>query len=92
MLFSISYYNKRLYNTRLGEECIVYDFDLKPVLKGAYKAIEVDWSEGLIATEHNGIHRLFDYAELQAMEQHPMTMQEWIDESRYSAVISLWFD
>lgn len=54
-------YNKRLYNTKLGEECIVYDFDLKPVLRGAYKAIEIDWSEGLIATEHNGIQRLFDY-------------------------------
>ena len=54
-------YNRRLYNTKLGDECIVYDFDLKTVLKGAYKAIEVDWSEGLIATEHNGIQRLFDY-------------------------------
>lgn len=54
-------YNKRLYNTKLGEECIVFDFDLKPVLRGAFKSIEVDWSEGLIATEHNGIQRLFDY-------------------------------
>ena len=54
-------YNRRLYNTRLGDECIVYDYNLKPVLRGAYKAIEVDWSEGLIATEHNGIQRLFDY-------------------------------
>ena len=54
-------YNRRLYNTKLGDECIVYDFDLKPVLRGAYKAIEIDWSEGLIATEHNGIQHLFDY-------------------------------
>ena len=54
-------YNKRLYNTKLGDECIVFDFDLKPVLRGAFKSIEVDWSEGLIATEHNGIQRLFDY-------------------------------
>ena len=54
-------YGHRLYNTRLGNECIVYGYDLKPVLRGAYKTIEVDWSEGLIATEHNGIQRLFDY-------------------------------
>ena len=54
-------YNRRLYNTKLGDECIVYDYNLQPVLKGAYKAIEIDWSEGLIATEHNGIQHLFDY-------------------------------
>lgn len=54
-------YNKRLYNTKLGDECIIYDYHLQPVLKGAYKAIEIDWSEGLIATEHNGIQHLFDY-------------------------------
>lgn len=54
-------YNRRLYNTKLGDECIVYDYNLQPILKGAYKAIEIDWSEGLIATEHNGIQHLFDY-------------------------------
>ena len=54
-------YSRRLYNTKLGDECIVYDYNLQPVLKGAYKAIEIDWSEGLIATEHNGIQHLFDY-------------------------------
>ena len=54
-------YNRRLYNTKLGDQCIVYDYNLQPVLKGAYKAIEIDWSEGLIATEHNGIQHLFDY-------------------------------
>ena len=26
------------------------------------------------------VSQFFDYAELQAMDQHPMTMQEWIDE------------
>ena len=26
------------------------------------------------------VSQFFDYAELQAIEQHPMTMQEWIDE------------
>ena len=54
-------YGHRLYNTRLGDECIVYGYDLQPVLRGAYKSVDVDWSEGLIATEHNGIQRLFDY-------------------------------
>ena len=55
-------YNRRLYNTSLDDQCIVYDFEMKPVLRGAFKSIEVDWSEGLIATEHNGIQRLFDYS------------------------------
>lgn len=55
-------YQQRLYNTKLGNECIVYDFNLQPILRGAYKDIAVDWSEGLIATEHNGIQHLFDYA------------------------------
>lgn len=54
-------YHKRLYSTKLGDQCIVFDFNLKPILKGAYKSIEIDWSEGLIATEHSGIQRLFDY-------------------------------
>lgn len=54
-------YNRRLYNTRLGDDCIVYDYDLNQVLKGAFKNVEIDWSEGLIATEHNGIQHLFDY-------------------------------
>ena len=54
-------YSHRLYNTRLGNECIVYDHAMKPILRGAFKSIVVDWSEGLIATEHNGIQRLFDY-------------------------------
>jgi len=54
-------YQHRLYNTCLGKECIVYNYDLKPVLRGAYKDIEIDWTEGMIATEHNGIQRLFDY-------------------------------
>ena len=54
-------YSRRLYNTRRGDECIVYNYELKPILRGTYKSIEVDWSEGLIATERNGIQRLFDY-------------------------------
>ena len=36
-------YGRMLYNTRLGDECIVYDFNLQPVLRGAYKSIDVDW-------------------------------------------------
>lgn len=32
-------YNKRLYNTKLGDECIVYDFDLKPILRALIKTL-----------------------------------------------------
>jgi hypothetical protein len=31
------------------------------VLIGNYKDIQIDWSEGIIATEHNGIQHLFSY-------------------------------
>lgn len=51
----------RLYNTKLDEQCIVYNYDLDTILTGQYKEIEVDWSEGIIATEHNGLQHLFDY-------------------------------
>ena len=54
-------YQHRLYNTRLDDQCIVYSYDLDTVLLGHYKTIDVDWSEGLIATEHNGIQHLFSY-------------------------------
>lgn len=54
-------YDQRLYNTRLGDECIVYNAELQPILRGAYKSIEIDWTEGLVVTEHDGIQRLYDY-------------------------------
>ena len=54
-------YSHRLYNTKINDECIVYNYALDTVLMGNYKAIDVDWSEGLIATEHNGIQHLFSY-------------------------------
>ena len=54
-------YRHRLYNTKINEECIVYSYALDTILMGNYKAIDVDWSEGLIATEHNGIQHLFSY-------------------------------
>ena len=54
-------YRHRLYNTRLGDQCIVYDYALDTVLHGAYRSIDVDWSEGLIASEYNGIQHLFSY-------------------------------
>lgn len=50
-----------LYNTKLDEQCIVYNYELDTVLIGNYKEIAIDWSEGIIATEHNGIQHLFDY-------------------------------
>ena len=54
-------HSHRLYNTKINDECIVYNYALDTVLMGNYKAIDVDWSEGLIATEHNGIQHLFSY-------------------------------
>ena len=54
-------YQRRLYNTRLDDQCIVYNYALDTVLMGTYKSIEIDWSEGLIATEYNGIQHLFSY-------------------------------
>ena len=54
-------YRHRLYNTRTNDECIIYNYDLDTILIGNYKAIDVDWSEGLIASEHNGIQHLFSY-------------------------------
>ena len=54
-------YSHRLYNTQLDDHCIVYNYALDTILSGNYKAIDVDWSEGLIATEHNGIQHLFSY-------------------------------
>lgn len=54
-------YQHRLYNTRLDDQCIVYNYALDTVLLGTYKSIDIDWSEGLIATEYNGIQHLFSY-------------------------------
>ena len=50
-----------LYNTKIDEKCIVYNYDLDTILEGDYKQVDIDWSEGIIATEHNGIQHLFDY-------------------------------
>ena len=54
-------HRNHLYNTQNTTECIVYNYDLEVVLQGEYKNVEVDWSQGIIATEHNGIQHLFDY-------------------------------
>lgn len=54
-------YQHQLYNTRQGERCIVYDYDLNTILTGNFKSIDIDWSEGIIATEHSGIQHLYDY-------------------------------
>lgn len=54
-------YQHRLYSTKAGEQCIVYSFRLDTVLIGNYSSVSVDWSQGLIATEQNGIQHLFDY-------------------------------
>jgi hypothetical protein len=54
-------HNNRLYNTRTDEQCIVYNYELDTVLIGNYKQIDIDWTEGIIATEHSGIQHLFSY-------------------------------
>lgn len=54
-------YQHKLYNTRLPEQCIVYDYALDTILMGDYKSIDIDWSEGIVATEHNGMQHLFSY-------------------------------
>lgn len=54
-------YQHKLYNTKVGEQCIVYNYNLDTVLIGNWKRIDVDWSEGIIVTENNGIQHLFDY-------------------------------
>lgn len=54
-------YQHQLYNTKLGEQCIVYNYNLDTILMGNYKSMDFDWSEGIIATEYNGTQHLFDY-------------------------------
>ena len=54
-------YQHSFYNTKREEQCIVYSFQLDTILMGNYKSVEIDWSEGIIATEYNGIQHLFDY-------------------------------
>ena len=54
-------YNHDIYNAKIDEQCIVYNHDLDTILIGNYKKVNVDWSQGIIVTEHNGIQHLFDY-------------------------------
>lgn len=54
-------YQHKLYNTKKEELCIVYNYDLDTILMGNWKQIDVDWSEGIVVTENNGIQHLFDY-------------------------------
>ena len=54
-------YQHNFYNTKREEQCIVYSFQLDTVFMGNYKSVDIDWSEGIIATEYNGIQHLFDY-------------------------------
>lgn len=54
-------YTHQMYNTQKKDLWTVYDFDMVPILKGNYRDITIDWSEGIIATEYNGIEHLFSY-------------------------------
>ncbi len=54
-------YQHQLFNTKTGEQCVVYGYELDTVLAGNYKSVDIDWSEGIVATEYNGVQHLFDY-------------------------------
>lgn len=54
-------YQHKLLNTKHEEECIVYNYDMDTVLIGNWKQIDIDWTDGIIVTENNGIQHLFDY-------------------------------
>ena len=54
-------YQHMLYSAKTEEQCIVYNYDLDTILIGNYKDVNIDWSEGIVATEFSGIQHLFDY-------------------------------
>ena len=54
-------YQHMLYTANTEEQYIVYNYDLDTILIGNYKNVNIDWTEGIIATEFNGIQHLFDY-------------------------------
>ena len=54
-------YDHELYNLHREEQCIVLTEDLDTVLIGKYKAVDIDWSEGIIVSEYNGMEHLYDY-------------------------------
>lgn len=54
-------YQHHLYNTKTNDECIVYNYDLDTIVRGNYKSVDIDWSEGIITTEYNGVQHLYDY-------------------------------
>lgn len=54
-------FQHNLYSVKRGDVCTVYSYDLQPILNGNYRQIDIDWTEGLVATEYSGAQRLFDY-------------------------------
>ncbi len=54
-------YDHELYNLHREEQCIVLTEELDTVLIGKYKAVDIDWSEGIIVSEYNGMEHLYDY-------------------------------
>ena len=54
-------YQHKLYSAKIDNQCIIYNYNLDTVLRGNYSRVDVDWSEGIIATEYNGVQHLFDY-------------------------------
>lgn len=54
-------YDHELYNLHREEQCIVLTEELDTVLIGKYKMVDIDWSEGIIVSEYNGMEHLYDY-------------------------------
>lgn len=56
----IDYHHQRIIG-QIEEEWVVYDFGIQEKLRGPYKSIQSDWTEGLIVTELDGIQHLYSY-------------------------------
>ena len=75
-------YSHQLYNTQKTNLWTVFNFELQPILKGDYREITIDWTEGLIATEYNGIEHLFSYEGKLLYEVIYQSIHEMVYETR----------
>lgn len=55
------YGNQGFWNTKKKDFCMLLNLDLDTIISGDYAELDVDWSEGIIATEHNGVQHLYNY-------------------------------
>lgn len=52
---------KTFWNIRKDDQCLLLNLRLDTVLYGDFDNLDVDWSEGIIATAHNGMQHLYSY-------------------------------